>query len=307
VKKHPGAVLGTIDGKGLPMAGASAAQRLSDFVALTKPRLNFLVVLTAGVGYYLGARESLDLLRMIEAVAGTALVAGGAAGLNQVYERDTDLVMWRTRTRPVAAGRLSAVEAAAFSLFIVLIGLAVLLETANPLAAGLALLTVVTYNVVYTPIKRHSQTATLIGAVPGALPPMIGWAAARGELNAGAWALFCIVFLWQIPHFMAIAWMYRSDFERARFPLSPVVAPDGKSTALQAVIFSALLIPASLAPWLLGMCGSVYAAGAVAGGLCMVALSVLFAMDRTDERARRLFFASITYLPLLWLLLVVGV
>jgi len=203
-----------------PFAAVPAARhRLADFFSLTKPRLNLLVVITAAVGYYLGAGSSFDLLRWLEAVAGTALVAGGAAGLNQVYERDTDGLMRRTRMRPLAAQRLGVSEATIFSAALATAGLALLAGAANVLAAALAFLTLVSYNIVYTPMKRRSPLATLVGAIPGALPPMIGWAAARGTLTSGAWALFAIVFVWQIPHFMAIAWLYRDDFRRAGFPL----------------------------------------------------------------------------------------
>jgi protoheme IX farnesyltransferase len=183
-------------------------------------------------------------------------------------------------------------------------GLAMLAGAANMLAAALALVTLFSYNIVYTPMKRHSRLATLVGAIPGALPPMIGWAAAHGSLTRGAWALFAIVFVWQIPHFMAIAWLYRDDFRRAGFPLLPVVHPDGKSTACQAVLFSILLIPVSLAPFAVHMAGPAYAAGALLGSLGLVAASAGFAADRTNQRARHLFIGSITYLPLLWVLLV---
>jgi len=306
MKEAGGASLDALDVKRHPShfsAVSAARSRAADFFALTKPRLNFLVVITAGVGYYLGARD-LRVLKLVEAIVGTALVAGGAAGLNQVYERETDGLIWRTRKRPVAAGRLTVKESTLFLLALSAAGLAMLATSANLLAAGLALLTLISYNVVYTPMKRRSQLATLVGAVPGALPPMIGWAAAQGRLTPEAWALFAIVFVWQIPHFMAIAWLYRDDFRRAGFPLLPVVNTDGKSTARQAVIFSVLLLPISLVPFLLHAAGAIYAAGAIAGGLGILALSMSFASQRTDDRARRLFLASITYLPILWVLLI---
>ena len=288
----------------MPAIAPVVRNRGADFFALTKPRLNFLVVLTAAVGYYLGGGPNLDVVKLVEAIVGTALVAGGAAGLNQVYERDTDSLMWRTRARPLAAQRLTVNEATTFSLLLAGTGLATLAAGANLLAAFLALLTLLTYNVVYTPMKRHSRLATLVGAVPGALPPMIGWSAAHGRLTPEAWALFAIVFVWQIPHFMAIAWLYRDDFGRAGFPLPPVVNPDGQSTARQAVIFSVLLIPISLVPFLLHASGAVYAAGALAGGFVILGLSLSFSSQRTNERARRLFVGSIIYLPLLWVLLI---
>ena len=288
----------------LPAATPIERSRAADFLALTKPRLNFLVVLTAAVGYYLGAGDRLNLAALVETIAGTALVAGGAAGLNQVSERNTDGLMWRTRTRPLAAQRLTAIEATIFSLVLAGAGLAILATAANLLAAFLALVTLVSYNVIYTPMKRHSNRATLVGALPGALPPMIGWAAARGTLAPEAWALFAIVFIWQIPHFMAIAWLYRDDFGRAGFPLLPVTQPDGRSTARQAIIFSVLLIPASVVPFGLEMAGALYALGAVVGSVGLLGLSLSFAASRSNQRARRLFLGSITYLPLLWILLI---
>jgi protoheme IX farnesyltransferase len=169
----------------------------------------------------------------------------------------------------------------------------------------LALATLVSYNVIYTPMKLHSQLATLVGAVPGALPPMIGWAAAQGAVTPGAWALFAIVFVWQIPHFMAIAWMYRDDFRLAGFPLLPVVHPDGRSTARQAVLFATLLVPVSALPFYLKMAGAVYCTGAVLGSAVLLAAAIAFAAERSDKRARTLFFGSIIYLPVLWTLLVV--
>ena len=298
MKKGSGAFLDA------PFPATASPSRIADFVALTKPRLNFLVVVTAAVGYYLGAGDNLQVMKLIEAIVGTAFVAGGAAGLNQVYERNTDHLMWRTRNRPLAAHRLTPSEATIFSLVIAGAGLGMLAVNANLLAASLALLTLISYNVVYTPMKRHSQLATLVGAVPGALPPMIGWTAAHGRLTPEAWTLFGIVFVWQIPHFMAIAWLYRDDFARAGFPLLPVVSPDGVSTARQAVIFAALLIPISLLPFQLGAAGAAYAVGALVGGLAILGLSLSFAAQRANDRARRLFVGSITYLPLLWMLLI---
>ena len=280
------------------------AHRLADFLSLTKPRLNSLVVVTAGIGYYLAAAGNVHLTSLVQAVIGIALVAGGAAGLNQIYERDTDSLMFRTRMRPLAAQRVTPREALVFSLTLASVGLGVLAATSNLLAAFLALLTLVSYNVVYTPMKRRSQLATLVGAVPGALPPMIGWVAARGALTPEAWALFAIVFVWQIPHFMAIAWLYRADFGRAGFPLLPVVEPTGRSTARQAVLFSIVLVPLSLVPYFLKMSGPAYAAGAAAGSVALLWLAISFALKRTDDRARVLFLGSITYLPLLWLMLI---
>ena len=304
MKKGAGAFVDAVGEKIHPTPLLLAVQRLGDFVALTKPRLNSLVVVTAAIGYYLGAAGEVHFANLVEAVMGIALVAGGAAGLNQIYERDTDSLMYRTRTRPVAAQRIPAGEALAFSLALAAFGLIVIAATSNLVAAFLALLTLVSYNVVYTPMKRHSQLATLVGAVPGALPPMIGWVAARGALTIEAWALFAIVFVWQIPHFMAIAWLYRADFSRAGFPLLPVIEPSGRSAGRHAVLFSLMLVPLSLIPYFLGMCGAAYATGAAAGSIGLLILAAAFAMRRTDDRAHLLFLGSITYLPVLWGMLI---
>jgi protoheme IX farnesyltransferase len=273
---------------------------IGDYLALAKPRLNFLVVLTSAAGYYLGAVGRPDWLAMAQAVAGTAFVAGGAAALNQVYERDTDALMRRTRLRPLPDGRVRPDDARIFGLALSASGLALLAEKANLAAALLALATLVIYLVVYTPMKRRSSMATLIGAVPGALPPLIGWAAARGTLTAGGWTLFAIVFLWQIPHFMAIAWMYRDDYSSAGFPMLPVVEPDGRSTGRQALIYAIALVPISLLPAVVGVTGAVYPWVAAALGAAIVWLAARFARSRTEAEARALFFGSIIYLPLLW-------
>jgi heme o synthase len=304
VKKGAGAVLGAIDEKMHSTPFVPVVHRVADFVSLTKPRLNSLVVVTAGIGYYLGAGGDLHVAALLQAILGIALVAGGAAGLNQIYERDTDSLMFRTRMRPLAAQRVTTSEALVFSLVLAAAGLVIVAASSNLLATFLTLLTLVSYNVVYTPMKRRSQLATLVGAVPGALPPMIGWVAARGALTAEAWALFAIVFVWQIPHFMAIAWLYRADFGRAGFPLLPVVEPTGRSTARQAVLFSLVLVPLSLVPYFLHMSGPAYAVGAAAGSVGLLWLAISFALNRTDDRARLLFFGSITYLPLLWGMLI---
>jgi protoheme IX farnesyltransferase len=292
--------------KSVPVAAAvqpaavRARHRAADFVALTKPRLNLLVVVTSAAGYYLGSRTAADVVPMAEAVVGTALVAGGAAVLNQVYERDTDRLMRRTRMRPLPDGRVSPAEARWYGLLLAATGLLVLAVDTNALATLLAFTTLVTYLLVYTPMKRRTPAATLVGAVPGALPPLIGWTASHGGVSPGGASLFAIVFLWQIPHFMAIAWLYRDDYARAKFPMLPVVEPDGRRTGRQAVIYSAALLLASAAPTAAGVSRFAYLAVALAGGAMMVWLSIAFASTRTDAAARRLFIGSIVYLPVLW-------
>ena len=282
------------------LADVRRPSNLSDYIALTKPRLNFLVVVTSAAGYYLGAPSAIDAWRMAQAVVGTALVAGGAAVLNQVYERDTDALMRRTLSRPLPDHRVSAFDATIFGAALSLAGIALLALGANWLATLLALATIVVYLVIYTPMKRRSPASTLVGAVPGALPPLIGWAAAHGAVSAGGWTLFAIVFLWQIPHFMAIAWLYRDDYRSAGFPMLPVIEPDGRRTGRHALIFAAALLPVSLVPSFVGLSGWIYFWIALALSTGLLGLSIRFATTRSETAARALFFGSITYLPLIW-------
>ena len=278
--------------------------RGADFLALTKPRVNLLVAATTLAGYYLGAGAEGRLATLVAVVAGTALVSGGSAALNQIFERDADARMRRTMRRPLPDGRLQAAEAAPFAAGLIGVGLAVLALGTNLLAAGVALVTAIAYVFVYTPLKRRTPFAIVIGAVPGALPPMIGWAAARGTLDPVGWPLFGIVFLWQLPHFLAIAWMYRDDYERGGFPMLPVVEPDGRSTARQAFLYAAALVPMSLAPTALGLAGTAYFVGAVALSLTYLWLTMRFGLARTLATARWLFVGSILYLPALWILMI---
>jgi protoheme IX farnesyltransferase len=274
--------------------------RSADFVALAKPRLNFLVVVTAAVGYYLAAGDAFELVLLLNTAIGTALVSGGAAALNQVFERDVDGLMLRTRLRPLPDGRVQPIEACWFSAILIGAGLAWLYLGTNPMAAAVALATVVIYGAIYTPMKRRTPFATVVGAVPGALPPVIGWTAAEGRLSPGAAVLFAIVFLWQIPHFLAIAWMYRDDYARARLPLLPVVDPDGHSTARQVMLYGLALVPVSLAPALIGLAGTLYLAAAFTLSGAFLALGLYFAWRRDLASARCLFLGSIVYLPVLW-------
>lgn len=290
---------------GRPTAGTDAAvaagNRFVDFVSLTKPRLNSLVVVTAGVGY-LAARGGVDLPVLANTTIGAALVAGAAATFNQIAERDLDERMPRTADRPLAAGRLRPAEAAGFAVLLALTGLVQIAAGASVLAAGLALATLISYVAVYTPLKRATHWALLVGAVPGALPVVIGWAAAR-PVSAGAWSLFALVFVWQLPHFLALAWLYRDDFGRAGLPLLAVVDATGARTARHVVVYSALLVPVSLAPAWLGTAGSGYATGAALLGAALLATACRFAVRRSPQRARLLFRATLVYLPLVWMLL----
>lgn len=283
----------------------ASGSRPGDFLALTKPRLNSLVVLTTGVGFFLGAAGTLDLVTLLHTVIGSALVAGGAAALNQVAERDIDETMDRTRRRPLPAGRLHPIEARVFGGAIATLGILQLAWAANVLPAIVASITLVIYVMVYTPLKRRTPWATLVGAVPGALPPVIGWTASSGALDPGAWALFGIVFLWQLPHFHALAWMYRDDFRRAGVPLLAVLDSDGRRTAMHALVYTGLLVPVSLMPSLLGVTGRLYAGTAIGLGAAFSILCWRFLERRSVTRARALFLGSLVYLPLLWSLLVI--
>jgi protoheme IX farnesyltransferase len=280
--------------------------RTNDFVALAKPRLNLLVVASSLAGYAMGGGEISNAARVIFTVVGTALVAGGASAFNQVIERGPDALMRRTRLRPVPDGRLQPGESLLFATLSSVAGLLILAAGVTAISAGVALTTLLTYVLLYTPLKRRTSFATVVGAIPGALPPVIGWAAARGTLSPGAWVLFGIVFLWQLPHFLAIAWIYRDDYARAGFPMLPVVEPDGRSTARQATFYCAALLPVSMAPTLIGLTNTVYFGAACVLGLVFLGLTLKFARTRTVPDARRLFLGSIVYLPILWILMIAG-
>jgi len=281
--------------------------RLNDVFVLTKVRLNTLVVATTAGGYYMGAPAEVSPLALGVTCLGTALVAGGAAALNQVQERDLDRLMVRTRMRPMPDERLSVTEGSAIGLGLCIGGVAILWIGANLLAATIALATALLYTLIYTPLKRKTSLNTVVGAVPGALPPLIGWAAARGSLDGAApWTLFFVMFLWQLPHFLAIAWIYRDDYARARLPMLPVIDPDGAMTGRQAVLWAATLLPFSQLPFVMGLTNATYGIGAILLGLGLFGVALQFARRRTDARARHLFYASIVYLPVLWVLMAIG-
>lgn len=284
----------------------AARSRANDFIALAKPRLNFLVVASSVAGYVMAGGDTSNAARLVLTIVGTGLVAGGASAFNQVIEREPDSLMRRTRMRPVPDGRLQPGESLAFAAATSGAGLAILGAGVNLLSAAVALTTLLIYAVVYTPLKRRSSFATVVGAIPGALPPVIGWAAARDSLSQGAWVLFGIVFLWQLPHFLAIAWIYREDYARAGFLMLPVIEPDGRSTGRQATLYCAALLPVSLAPTLIGMTGTGYFVAALILTLLFLGLTLRFARTRTIPDARRLFFGSIIYLPVLWILMIAG-
>jgi protoheme IX farnesyltransferase len=282
-------------------ASALPAERTTarDYLELTKPRITLMVVLTALMGFVLAAPASPFAWVLAATLAGTGLVAAGASALNMVVERRTDALMRRTQARPVPAGRLAAAEATAFGLALTTLGLAVLAWFAGALAAGVAAVTWLSYVLLYTPLKTRTSLATIVGAFPGALPPVIGWAAARHAIEPGAFILFAIMFLWQIPHFLAIAWIYREDYARGGLPMLPVLDPEGRITGRQAVAHTLALVVVSLTPPAAGLAGSVYLAGALVLGIGFAAVAVASAVHRDVVWARRLFLASLAYLVLL--------
>lgn len=288
------------------LAVSPASSRLSDLFVLTKVRLNALVVATSVGGYYLAAPDGVSPLAIVIAGMGTALVAMGAAALNQVSERDIDRQMERTRFRPLPEGRMTVSEGLVTGAALAAFGIVLLWAGTNALAAAVAFATLAIYVWIYTPLKRRSSLATIVGAVPGALPPLIGWAAARGSIAGVApWTLFLMMFLWQLPHFLAISWMCRDDYRQAGLPMLSAIDRDGSIIGRQVALWTATLIPFSVLPFLV-LAHSSYAIGALVLGVAFLVAAIKFAVDRTDANARLLFFGSITYLPLLWALLCVA-
>jgi protoheme IX farnesyltransferase len=278
---------------------AGTRRRVADFLALAKPRVVLMVVLTTLVGYYLGAAVDVDYLRLVHVLIGTALAAGGTLALNQFFERDVDARMVRTRARPLPDGRLLPGEAAAFGGLVTGAGLAYLLGTTGPATAGITAAISALYLGVYTPLKQVSPLCTVLGAIPGALPPVAGWVAARGELGVGAGVLFAILFLWQLPHTLAIARLYRDDYARAGIRVLPVVDPDGGSTERQIVTGCLALHAAGLLPTLVGLTGGVYFFGALVLGALFLGVGAAQALRPSVPAARRVVIASVVYLPLL--------
>lgn len=276
---------------------------MKDYVALTKPRITWLILMSTGVGFVFGAKLGWNWWTLLHTLFGTGLIASGTAALNQWWERDADAKMRRTQARPLAAGRLAPGRALLFSIGLSLAGFLELGFGANWLTAGLGAFTLATYLFIYTPLKRVSPHSTTLGAIPGAMPPMIGYAAASGTLDAHAWILFAILFLWQFPHFYAIAWLYREDYARAGIRMLPVVEPDGESTARRMFWCAVALVPVTLLPTWSGMAGNWYLAGAGIAGVWFAWSTLKIMADRTLLRARNVLMTSVLYLPVLYGLL----
>lgn len=278
---------------------------IRDYFALTKPRVTWLILLSTAIGYYLGAmRVGWNVWTLLHCIVGTWLLASGTAALNQWYEHEADGKMHRTRDRPIPSGRLSTRNAFLFGLALVVAGSVELWIGANRLTSLLGLFTVASYLLVYTPLKQITPHSTTLGAIPGAIPPLIGYAAAANLLNLEAWLLFAILFLWQFPHFYAIAWMYREDYERAGIRMLPVVEPDGESTARRIFWTSLVLVPLTLMPSLFGLTGPLYLVGAQIAGFGFAWFCCRVLEDRSKQRARNVLLASVIYLPILYVFLV---
>jgi heme o synthase len=280
-------------------ASPSRMNVVRDYLELTKPRITLLILICTAIGYRFGCGASFHWTILVHALLGTALLASGTSALNQWYEVDSDAKMNRTRRRPLPAGRIKRIHGLVYGVLLSAAGFVDLWFGANPLAAALGLFTLLSYLLLYTPLKQRSALCTTVGAIPGAMPPLIGYAAAGHSVDIRALALFLILFAWQFPHFDAIAWIYRDDYARGGIRMLPVIDPDGKCTAKRIIVSSLLLIAISLAPAFLGMTGALYAAAAIPAGVGLLYFGVRLARERTSPRARALLLATVFYLPAL--------
>ncbi len=283
-----------------PVARLSARSRVAAYVELTKPRITSLIVLTSAAGFCLGSPGPLNYVLLLHAMIGIALLSSGIGTLNQFIERDLDRLMRRTAERPLPSKRLLPAEALWFGVLLTAGGEVYLTAFVNTLSAVLGLTVIAGYLFLYTPLKTRTSLSTAIGAFPGAMPPFIGWVAARGQVDVGAWVLFAILFLWQFPHFLAIAWMYREDYGRAGILMLPVVEPDGRVTGQQIIAYTLMLLPISLLPTVIGISGRIYFVAALVLGLLFLLSAVRAALSKSNQHARQLLLASVLYLPLLF-------
>ena len=278
---------------------------IRDYFDLSKPGIGFYSVITTFAAFWLATSGPVDYVLLLHTLLATGLVTAGGGALNQVMEIREDSEMRRTEKRPLPAGRVSANSALAFGVATSILGTLYLLLAVNALSALLAIGTLAGYLFIYTPSKKLTSLSTIIGAFPGAIPILIGWVAVTGSIDLRGWTLFVILFLWQIPHFLAIAWMYRKDYARAGFPMLTVIEPEGLSAAHQSVIYLVVLVPISLYPTILHLTGSIYFIGALVLGLGFLASGVMVAIKRTNTAARQMLFASIIYLPVLIVLMII--
>jgi protoheme IX farnesyltransferase len=279
-------------------------EKLAAFFELTKPRIAFMLVLTSAAGFYLGSKGNFDFLLFINSIIGITLLAFGVATLNQFIERRTDALMERTAKRPIPTQKVTPAEALVFCLILTVSAEIYLAFLVNALTAVLGLIVIVGYVLLYTPLKTKTSASTAIGAIPGAMPPLMGWTSSANEITLGAWVLFALLFLWQFPHFLAIAWMYKEQYRKAGILMLPVVEPEGRLTAIQIVTFTVMLIPISLAPYFIGVAGEIYLVGASILGLWFLISSIQTARAKSVEKARKLLLVSVLYLPIIFALMV---
>lgn len=283
-----------------------AREKLAAYLELTKPRIAFMLVLTSAAGFYLAAGKGFNVTLFLNSMLGITLLALGVATLNQVWERRTDALMERTAMRPLPTQKVTFSEALIFGSLLCLSAEIYLAVLVNILTAVLGIVVIVGYLLLYTPLKTRTSASTAIGALPGAMPPLMGWTAASNEITLGAWILFALLFLWQFPHFLAIAWMYRDQYAKAGILMLPVVEPEGKITARQIIIFTIFLVAISLAPFFFGIAGLIYLIGASLLGLWFLAASIQAARAKSVEKARKLLLVSVLYLPILFALMVLN-
>ncbi|MEQ1764297.1 MAG: heme o synthase [Pyrinomonadaceae bacterium] len=293
-----------MDSAAVQITSISSRERIAAFVELTKPRIAFMLLLTSAAGFYLGNRGTFDLVLFTNAMIGIVLLAFGVATLNQWLERRTDVLMDRTAKRPLPTGKVTSTEALVFGATLCLSAEIYLYFLVNPLTAILGISVIVGYVLLYTPLKTRTSASTAIGAIPGAMPPLMGWTSSANEITLGAWALFAFLFLWQFPHFLAIAWMYKEQYAKAGILMLPVVEPSGRITARQIVLFTIMMVPVSLAPFFLGFAGWVFLTAATILGIWFLIESVRTARAKTPEMARRLLLVSVLYLPIIFAILV---
>ena len=288
-----------------PARSTLALSRAADFIAFVKPRLVLMILITTAAGFYIGSQQAANWLRCLHTLIGAGLTAAGVLGLNQYLERDIDAQMKRTQDRPLPGGRMLPLVALLFGVMLTGGGMLYLTFIVNPLSGLVISLIVASYLFLYTPLKRKTSLCTLIGAVPGALPPVVGWAAARGTVTAEAWVLFAILFLWQLPHSLAIAYIYRDDYAKAGLRLLPVIHPDGASTRRQIVINCVALLAIGLLPALLSIAGGIYFLIALLSGLAFLAFGIYLGVARSVQAARYLLYASLLYLPIIFITMAV--
>ena len=293
-----------MDSAAIQITSITNRERVAAFVELTKPRIAFMLVLTSAAGFYVGNRGTFDLVLFANAMIGIVLLAFGVATLNQWLERRTDVLMDRTATRPLPTGKVTPTEALLFGSILCVSAEVYLYFLVNPLTAYLGLSVIVGYVLLYTPLKTRTSASTAIGAIPGAMPPLMGWTSSANEVSIGAWALFAFLFLWQFPHFFAIASMYKEQYAKAGILMLPVIDHSGRLTARQIVLFSIMMVPISLAPFFLGFAGWIYLVAATVLGVWFLAESIRTARVRTPEMARRLMLVSVLYLPIVFAVLV---